>query len=362
MRAKIADSTSSPPVPPIAASESIERETPPLFYTSVDEEYEALTSHAGLIDRSYLSKLKVVGRDSLDLLQRISTNDLRELKQGSCRQTVLATEKGRVIDLITIYVKTDSTLILICDAPGALVRDWIQRFVIMEDVTVTDQTLDYALFSLVGPQVQDALLPLGLRIDAPEGLCKLYETDLDSVSITLGDADPIFQNGINLLVDARQREEVWRKLVKGSSPYSFRRCGMGALEVYRVERGIPVYGQELSEEVNPLEAGLQSYVSFTKGCYIGQEVIARLDTYKKLQKRLMGLMLDGSKEISPGATVIVPGHTVGAVTSSVRSKRSGSTLALAFVRTPWAVPGTLLTVASESGQFEAEVVELPFVK
>lgn len=362
MRGKVAETKSSPPAPSVVVSASIERGTSPVFYTSVDEEYEALTSHAGLINRSYLSKLKVVGRDALDLLQRISTNDLSDLKQGSCKHTVLTTEKGRVIDLITIYSMRDSALILICHAPGSLVRDWIQRFVIMEDVIVTDQTLDYALFSLVGPRVGDVLGRLGLSVAALNKSNKVLEADLNGLPITLGEADPIFKSGLNLLVDVRQGKEIWKKLVEVSSPYSFRPCGMGALEIQRVEKGIPMYGRELTEDVNPLEASLQTYVSFTKGCYIGQEVIARLDTYKKLQKRLMGLMLNGLRDISPSAAVIVRGQTVGAVTSSVRSKQFGSTLALAFVRTPWAAPGTQVKVSSESEQFEAEVVELPFVR
>jgi aminomethyltransferase len=165
---------------------------------------------------------------------------------------------------------------------------------------------------------------------------------------------------VNFLVPVDDAEAVWKKLIDGDPPAGVQPCSLGALEIHRIERGFPVYGKELTEDVNPLEAGLERFVSFTKGCYIGQEVIARLDTYKKLQKRLVGLLLDENAVVRQGARVTAQGNEVGWVTSAAQSPRLNRTIALAYVRSAWAVPNTGLDMATESGAQEAQVVQLPF--
>ncbi len=124
---------------------------------SLTEQYSVLASRVGLVDRSWLTKLKLVGKDSVDLLQRLSTNDLKAFASGSCLHTVLTTEKARVIDLVTLYHLSDSEIILICHAPRERVFSWIERFIIMEDVSLFDMTEAYSMFSLFGPDVEKAL-------------------------------------------------------------------------------------------------------------------------------------------------------------------------------------------------------------
>jgi folate-binding protein YgfZ len=323
-------------------------------------EYEILASRIGLVDRSSLTKLKLVGKDTVDLLQRLSTNNLQAFLPGSCIHTVLTTEKGRVIDLVTLYHLSNSELILVCHAPPEKVINWIQKFIIMEDVSVLDLTTTYSAFSLIGPGVGKLLSMIevtsSLRDDKPLAI----EAKVAGIQVIVGSAELISPSNVNLLVPIADAYTIWQKLVEDGSEIGLRPCGIDALEIHRIEHGFPVYGRELTEEVNPLEAGLERFVSFTKGCYIGQEVIARLDTYKKLQKRLVGLLLNDNAPMTNGARVSARGTDVGWVTSAAQSPHLNRTIGLAYVRSTWAIPATSVDVTTESGTHEAQVVQLPF--
>jgi folate-binding protein YgfZ len=327
---------------------------------SLAEQHSVLASRVGLVDRSSLTKLKLAGKDSVDLLQRLSTNDLRTFVPGSCVYTVLTTEKGRVIDLVTLYHLSDSEIILICHAPREKVVSWIERFIIMEDVSLSDITEAYSMFSLIGPDIEKILPILGAS-DLQSSVTKsVIEVKVGGSAAVLGGAEPISTSVANILVPIDDADTIWKKLLDEGPSVGLRACSPDALEIHRIERGFPVYGRELTGEVNPLEAGLERFVSFTKGCFIGQEVIARLDTYKKLQKRLMGLLLADDSDVTQGARIAALGNDVGWVTSAAQSPRLNRTIALAYVRSAWAVPNTSVDVTTESGTHKAQVVQLPF--
>jgi folate-binding protein YgfZ len=327
---------------------------------SLKRQHGALTSTAGLVDRSGLTKLKLVGKDSVDLLQRLSTNELRSFLQGSCIHTVLTTEKGRVIDLVTLYHLVDSEVILICHAPRERVFSWIDRFIIMEDVSLFDVTEAYMVFSLFGPDTEKVLPIIGINAAHRQRLNSVIEVKVGGMALIVGPAEPICASAVNILVPIANAGNVWNRLLDDGRRVGLRLCGIDALEIQRIECGFPIYGRELTEDVNPLEAGLVRFVSFTKGCYIGQEVIARLDTYRKIQKRLVGLRLANGCNVAQGARISAQGNDVGWVTSAAQSSHQNRTIALAYLRSAWAAPNTSVHVANESGTHKAQVVKLPF--
>jgi folate-binding protein YgfZ len=136
--------------------------------------------------------------------------------------------------------------------------------------------------------------------------------------------------------------------------------GLEVFDVLRIEAGIPVYGRELREDYNPLEANLRKFVSFTKGCYIGQEVIVRLDTYNKLQRRLVGFIFDTRGGVERNARVLFNDEEIGLVTSSAFSYGIQKTIGLGYVKLQYAVPGVNLKVISKGKEIFAEVINLPF--
>jgi folate-binding protein YgfZ len=323
-------------------------------------EYSAIASGIGLIDRSFLTKVRLVGADALDLLQRISTNDLGDLQSGFGLQTVFTTEKGKVIDIANLYRLRDSSIMLICHAPPEKIIGWIQKFIIMEDVTLTDVTSAFSLYSAFGPRFEKTLALTGVNGNKSRAPDAVTETKADGYELIIAEAEPVLP-GLNILVQASSSVPFWKALVDNGVQMGLMACSLESLEIHRVERASPVYGKELTEEVNPLEAGLEKFVSCTKGCYIGQEVIARLDTYKRLQKRLMGLVLAGGSGNSvAGAAVLVKGETIGRITSAVDSVLLGRKIALAYIRSAWATAESRVEVSSPSGLVDAQLVNLPF--
>jgi folate-binding protein YgfZ len=184
-----------------------------------------------------------------------------------------------------------------------------------------------------------------------------------SVSAAIGDSDALIVRtdfagvpGYDLIVEASQAEQVWSHIM--SEGQGVKPAGMDALEVVRIEQGVPAYGPDMSEDNNPLEANLKGFISFNKGCYVGQEVVARLDTYDRVQKYLVGLSWDGDDMPSVGTNLVLDGKSVGTITSTARSPRLSRGIGLGYVRKANVAPGTLF--ASENGSLTFKVEELPF--
>jgi len=137
-------------------------------------------------------------------------------------------------------------------------------------------------------------------------------------------------------------------------------AGVDVTEALRVERGIPAFGKELGESYNPLEAGLMPLISFTKGCYIGQEVVARLNTYDKVQKSLVGLRWDGDSAVASGTRLLLDGKQAGVMTTAAMSPRIAGVIGLGYVRKAHATPGSELLLESPDGPTPVRVTTLPF--
>ena len=270
------------------------------------------------------------------------------MADGDVVVTVLTTDIGRVLELITV-VRRSATESLVLTGAGAeeSVVDWLDRYNFGEDCELAMSTGDSAQITISGPGAA------GLGIPLPEP-GRVITADIGGVTVEIVQVIGLSSGTYEVLVGHdEQAGDVWDALIAaGATP-----VGEDAFDVVRVERGIPTSPYELSDRVNPLEAGLEPYVSFSKGCYMGQEVIARLDTYDKLQRRLVGLLSATSSAPLPAGSSLRSGdRAVGEVTSAVDSPTLGRAIALAYVRKGHAEPGT--TLDSDAGI--VEVVELPF--
>lgn len=341
-------------------STSTQVEAIPESYTSHSEEYDALTGAVGLVRRSNVGRLELTGEDALDLLNRLSSNKLEDLTPGAGMGSVLTSAKGRIVDLLLVLMLEDRLLLLVGPDARERVAEWIDFYTFVEDVTVRDVTPDTAMFSLIGPgavalveevagESVAALPPYGVRA-----------ANVGGVNVTVVREDFGALPGFDVIAPAEEGERLWRYLVERSAGDGARPVGSLALDTVRVEQGVPAPGLELSEDYNPLEAGLLKHISFNKGCYIGQEVIARLDTYKKVSKYLVGLSWEGQDLPPAGASLTVDGKRSGVVTSAVESERLGRGIGLGYVRKAYAEPGSTLTLEQGDSELEVRVEALPF--
>ena len=306
----------------------------PAVHANIPAEYHALTNGAGLVDRSDLGRLCVVGPDGRDLLNRLTTNRLEHLPEGASVTTVLTTPKGRVVDVLTVGALGGALLCLTSPGRSVAVAEWIDYYVFGEEVTVEVLTERTAQFTVAGPQA-------GRVLAGVTGVGELLPGMLQTA--TVGGVGTTVWRGLGFGVDAwevlvavGQAAAVWDALAAmGPVP-----VGSTAWEAMRVVSGVPAYGAEFGDHTNPLETRLRGSISFTKGCYTGQEVIARLNTYNKVQRSLMAVEL--ASPSPAGATLLDDEVRVGTLTSVAAEPGTSRIAGLALVDTRSAVPGKRL--------------------
>ena len=309
----------------------------PISYGNPQQEYSAATTSAAIYDASATGRLKVTGSDGLDLLHRLSTNAVENLVPGQGTNTILTDDRGRIIDLITVVNLGEYILLLTSPNQQERIIAWLDKYTIIEDITVEDVTADSAMLGLVGPDaVGVASTATGVAADQLQPYCASTVGNTGYVvRCDLGTVPNFY-----VLSDAATVSQVWQSSAEvGAKP-----MGLEAYQAFRVALGVPAHGSELGDAYNPLEAGLMPAISFTKGCYIGQEVIARLDTYQKVQRRLVSLDLPDS--VASGSRLMQDNREVGVVTSVSplpnNGAANGQRLGLGYVRTAAAEEGAPL--------------------
>ena len=311
----------------------------------------AATTSVVVCDRSHWGRILVTDDDRIRFLHNQSTNDFQRLQPGQGCDTVFVTSTGRTIDLATAYVTEDAVLLLVSPNRRQYLIDWLDRYIFFADkVQLADVTNDTAAFSLVGPSSDALLAKLGITevSGQPDATHQLVQLDPDlEVRIAVGSGLAI--PGYTLIVPADAAAKVWSQIVQaGALP-----LGDRGWEQLRIQQGRPVPDQELTEDYNPLEAGLLQTISFDKGCYIGQETIARLNTYKGVKQHLWGIRLNASAEA--GSVITVGDEKVGKLTSCTQSDRGS--FGLGYVRTKAGGAGLKVRV----GEVEGELVDVPFL-
>ncbi len=313
-------------------------------FGSPADEYRAGTEGAAMLDRSYMGRFNVTGKDAPDLLNRLSSNRVDPLPPGTGAATILTTNKGRVIDLLHLFAVHDRLVMLTSPETRERVAEYIDMYTFLEEAALEDVTEATSMITVLGPGAPDvARRVTGLAVPLePYG----------SLSVNLGGAaamvlrtDPTGNPGYDFVVAADQAEDAWSALVDaGASP-----IGERTYNAMRVEAGVPRYGWELSEAVNPWEVDLAQYINFEKGCYVGQEVILRLNTYQKVQRRLARLSFSEAT-VAEGAGLQREEKDAGIVTSWIEHPQSGEAIGLGLVRSTYATAGAELEVVNKAGE------------
>ncbi len=272
-----------------------------------------LTEKAVAFDVSDFGRLRVSGEDAIDLLDRLSTNDFKILPVGAGFGTVLTTNKGRIIDLLRILRRDDDLLVITSPGTEQRVVDWIDFYTFSEDILVEDITGVTSQWLVVGEDAAHAITLAGYDGEGMDD--PLSHRTLDENSI-------LVRSNFGELTAF----EVIAPANKAAPTFGVEILDQPELARLRVEQGVPAHPNEMNEDRNPLESLLKPHINFNKGCYIGQEVVARLNTYDRVQRFLCQLTFDEGVTVDSGAAVLVDGDQVGEVTTAAPS------LALAYLR------------------------------
>ncbi len=317
-----------------------------------DAQFLAATEGAAFYN-SHAGRLKAAGADGLDLLNRMTTNAVVDLQPGEGAPTILTTDRGRILDILGVVNLGDYVLLLTSPGRQEAVMEWLDRYTIMEDLEIFDITEETAMLTVLGPGAADAIAKaMDVNVaDVPSHHSVVTEAGGRVVTVINRPQGTL--SGFDIVLSPEDLDAVADALA-GSGIVAINE---DSYQTTRICAAIPEYGREMGDAYNPLEAGLIGGVDFEKGCYIGQEVIARLDTYNKVQKRLVTLRLPEGFEDVSGATLHHEGRDVGVVTSAARNPSTGEVTGLGYARSAHADVGSLLEIGESGGM--AEVTGLP---
>lgn len=333
-------------------------------YGDVPAEHAALHGTAGVLDLSFRGRLCLTGADRVRLLNGQVTNNVKDLPSGAGCYAALVTARGKMQSDLNIYNLPNELLLDFEPGLTAEIAQRFEKYIIADDVQVVEVAPHYGLLSVQGPLAWSVVEKLGLGFSRPAAPLRFSSVN----DATLGEIYGLNQprtgtEGFDLFIPTAALGVVAEKLVGAAQETGGRACGWTALEMARIEAGIPRFGVDMDGTNLPPEAGLDARaVSYSKGCYIGQEVIARIRTYGQVAKALRGLRLaDGLKVLPKRGDKLYQGDKeIGYVTSALASPALKTNIALAYVRREHNQIGAALTLRTADGDSTAKIVELPF--
>jgi folate-binding protein YgfZ len=324
--------------------------------SALSAEYRAAREAVALFDRSMLGKVSVTGRDRQSFLQGMLTNDVKALQPGQGAPAAFLDAHGKVMALLVVYAAADRVLI---ELPAHMTEKTLQtfdRYLISEKADFEAVDDAFAILGLQGPRARPLLEGLaGVALDLPP--YAHAEVSIAGAPVRVINRPEGPGPGFHCWVAAEHGAALRGALTAAGATAA----GMDTLEVLRVEAGQPWYPQDVDDSVILPETRLESLVSYTKGCYIGQETVARVKYRGHVNRALSGLVVEGERVPETGARLTAEGNEIGRVTSAVRSVALGRPIALGYVRREHFAPGSAVTVVDAAGEQPARVVELPFV-
>lgn len=331
----------------------------PQHFGDLQAEYHALRRGVGLCDVSHRGLIRMTGKDRQRFLHAMVSNDTQRLQPGQGCYATFLNAKGHLVADFVVSAEPDAYLLELEPAIVESLITALDYFVISEDVVMQDESGQWGLLALQGPQAASACTQvLGQDVSTLEPYASLHGQIADHLVCCMqrsytGDAGYVLCMPVDALPD------VWQALWAQRDTCGLHAVGLAMLDVARIEAGIPVFGRDMSDATLPLEANLDAAISYTKGCYIGQEVIARIEARGHVNRKLVGLLLDGEALPEPGTPLATPQREVGWITSAVYSPSRQHNIALGYVRREVLAPGTVLEVRAPGQALHATVAAFP---
>lgn len=326
-----------------------------LHFGSEKGEYEAATTSSAIVDLSLRGRIELQGKDRAKLLHNLCTQDVNALRSGRSAEAFFLDAKGHIVDAGVIHAEDSRHWIDLEPDRARPLLAHLDRYVIREDVRLREWN-ETAFFHVTGPSAKSLLSSLGASLSADEeGVAE--PARIQGLDVLLIRRARSWLPGYDILLSEEHSPDVWAAINRaGAAP-----MGISAADMLRIEAGVPVFGKDIFPDNLPQEIGRnEKAISFTKGCYIGQETVARLDALGHVNRLLTGLLVDAAASPKPGSEVLANDNVVGKVTSSTFSRHLGTPIALAMLKVSARQPGTKLIVDCQAGRVDAVPTPLPF--
>lgn len=336
----------------------------PVHYGDPVAEHHAVRTGVGIADLSHRGLLHVTGEDRVTWLQSIISNDILPLRPGDWLYSSFMTHKGKILSCFRVYRLEDYLLVEDAGEAGAVTYDTFRKFLLYGTKAKMKNGADtWGIVLVSGPKAPDLIRQaLGADVTGLQPGTFLTQ-DLNGHTALIAAAQETGEHDVEILMPNEAMDQVWSRLWEAGATVDLRAVGTAARESLRIEAGIPKLGPDLNERIVPPEANLEGKAfSLSKGCYPGQEVVARMDTYGTVKRRLVGLVIDSPEAPvpSPDAKVFSADREVGWVSSAIHSPTLNKTLAFAFPLRDFTAPGTALDVDVDGQRHPCVVQALPF--
>lgn len=335
----------------------------PVQFFGIQKEHEAVRQRAGLFDVSHMGEFMLSGEGVEDFLSKLTTGDIRALADGQAVYTFMCYENGGVVDDLLVYRIGAGQYMLVVNA-GNIDKDaqWINSH-LPESVQFRDVSEGTALIALQGP----ASLEILKQVCAEPALDELKPFHFIATNAFEGPAAYVSrtgytgEDGFEIYAAPESAAAIWRDLIAAGEPLGLLPCGLGARDTLRFEAKLPLYGQELSADITPLEAGLGYFVKLGKGDFIGRAALAA-QKEAGVPRKLVGLEMIDRGIARSHYPVFAAGRRIGEVTTGTQSPTLKRNLALALIDAEFAAIGTKIEVEIRGKKLQAEVVKAPFYK
>lgn len=329
----------------------------PVQYTSIAAEHRTVRTSVGLFDISHMARLSFGGPGALTLLERVFTNSVATMKTGQVRYGLVCREDGGILDDILVYRWPYGFAAVVNAGNREKIEAWLETHRAGLDVQIEDRTFATTMVAVQGPGAVACVA--GLFADDVAAL-KYYfaaPTRYRDQPAVVSRTGYTGEDGFEVMVPNALGAPLWEELVgRGATP-----CGLGARDTLRLEAAMPLYGHELTEAINPLQAGLGWAVKLDKGDFIGRDALRRIAERPGEQPVRIGLELEGKRAAREGSPIItVQGASTGTVTSGSFCPWLERSLAMGYVQSQHSDPGARLAIDARGSMLDATVVPLPF--
>lgn len=323
------------------------------------KEHLAVRNNVGLFDVSHMGEIIIEGKDAFPNVQNLFTNDFSEMVAGQIKYTLLCNEQGGIIDDLIVYKYNDDKFMAVVNASN-IQKDftWITDH-IDGDVEAINKSEEISLIAIQGPKAKATLEKLISETDFPNKYYTFKENVLiDGMSIDLSETGYTGEAGYELYTKSEDVVKLWDLLLEAGAEFDITPCGLGSRDTLRLEAGMPLYGHEMSEEINPLQVGLNFAVKLSKDQFIGKDALEKAD----IKKVRVGLKVTGKGIVREEAPIFVNDEEIGISTSGTHGPFLGYAIAMALIDREYAEIGQEVVVSVRGRSVPAEVVKLPFYK
>ncbi len=329
----------------------------PVQYTSIMDEHNAVRTGAGFFDVSHMGRLSFAGPGGLDLIQHLWSNDAASMKDFQVRYGLICNDQGGIRDDVLVYRWPYGWAMVVNASNRPKIVGWLNERKGGRDVQVQDQTEQTCMIAVQGPRAVELCRGLTVADPSELGYYRAAATRYKDSNCVISRTGYTGEDGVEIMLAAALGPGLCDELAaRGARP-----CGLGARDTLRLEAAMPLYGHELTEEIDPLQAGLNWAVKLQKGDFIGRDALLRRQQDSARPVRI-GLELEGKRIAREGAAVLQEGRKVGVVSSGTFSPTLQKTIAMAYIEPACKTPGTALQVDVRGRSEQARVVELPFYR